>query len=405
MKTVCIVGTLDTKGKETYYLKEVLERHGLASFVMDVGAFATDYTPDYSNTELLQAIGEDIAEIRDGGRSVATETLARAMREVLPTLYEEGRFQGVIALGGSGGTAIATAGMQQLPVGVPKLMISTMASGNTTPYVGTSDIMMLPSIVDVAGLNRISRAIFNNACAAMAGMLAFDAEEEEDDKPLVAASMFGLTTPAVTRAMEVLEAQGYEVLVFHATGTGGKTMESLVEQGFFAGVLDLTTTEWCDELFGGVLHAGPHRLEAAALNGVPQVVSLGALDMVNFGPFDTVPARYEGRNFYKHNPTVTLMRTNAEENRLLGKKIAEKLNMATRETVLLMPLQGLSGIDIAGGPFEGQQENAVLFETLRTELKNELVRIVEVDQHINDAAFAEQAAETLMQLMKERNDE
>lgn len=401
MKTVCVIGTLDTKGQETFYIKELIEKLNLNTFVVDVGVFESEFKADFTNQELVELVGEDISEIvKKNDRAHATEILAHAMSVALPKLFEEKRFDAVISLGGSGGTSIATSGMRNLPIGVPKIMISTMASGNTSPYVGTSDIIMVPSIVDVAGLNIISRQIFNNAVHALAGMVNYETKLEADDKPLIAASMFGLTTPAVSSAMKYLEERGYEVLVFHATGTGGKTMENLVENGFFKGVLDITTTEWCDELFDGVLNAGPNRLEAAGLNAIPQVVSLGAMDMVNFGPFDTVPEKYKDRTFYKHNPTVTLMRTGIEENKLLGEKIAEKLNMAKAETVLIIPTRGLSGIDIEGGPFYGKEEDEVLFETIKANLNNANVKVIEMDVHINTDEFAHRAAQELIDLIE-----
>ena len=403
MKTICIVGTFDTKGEEIYYIKEILENLDLNTYIVNIGVFESKYKADFTNRELLETIGESIVEIiATNDRAHATETLAKAIGVALPKLYEDGKFDGVIALGGSGGTSIATAGMRQLPVGVPKVMISTMASGQVSHYVGTNDIIMVPSIVDVAGINKISRQIFNNAAHAIAGMVKFEYNIEVDDKPLIAASMFGLTTPAVNAAMKYLEDRGYEVLVFHATGTGGKTMESLVEQSYFKGVLDLTTTEWCDELFDGVLHAGPHRLEAAGLNGIPQVVSLGAMDMVNFGPFDTIPEKYKGRNFYKHNPSVTLMRTSVEENKLLGEKIAEKLNLAKKDTVLMIPKKGLSGIDMEGKPFYGPEENKMLFKTLRENINNSVIKIVEMDTDINDKEFAERAAQELIAMIENK---
>lgn len=312
------------------------------------------------------------------------------------------KFDGILSFGGTGGTSIVTAGMRALPIGVPKLMVSTVASGNTEPYVGTSDIIMFPSIVDVAGLNSFSTKIFTNAAHAMAGMVQFESEPPRDKKPLIAATMFGVTTPCVTYAREYLEEQGYEVLVFHATGTGGKTMESLVEGGFIDGVLDLTTTEWCDELVGGVLAAGPHRLEAAGRCKVPQVVSTGALDMVNFGPYDSVPEVFKGRNLYKHNPSVTLMRTTVEENRKLGEIIAGKLNQAQGQTVLMLPLKGVSMLDVTGEPFEGAEEDSALFETLRQQINPDVVQLIEMDTDINDQAFALAAAKRLIELIKQK---
>ncbi|MFY9214626.1 MAG: Tm-1-like ATP-binding domain-containing protein, partial [Tissierellaceae bacterium] len=333
----------------------------------------------------------------------ATEILSKAMEKIVPRLYEEGKFDGIISFGGTGGTSIVTPGMRALPIGVPKIMVSTVASGNTSFYIGASDLIMMPSVVDVAGLNRISIEIFTNAAHAMAGMLNYDSEKYVSDKPLIAATMFGLTTPAVNFAREYLEARGYEVLIFHATGTGGKSMESLINEGYIEGVLDFTTTEWCDELFGGVLNAGPNRLEAAALNGIPQVVSLGALDMVNFGAFDTVPAKYAGRNFYKHNPSVTLMRTNVEENRILGEKIAEKLNLAKENTVLMIPKKGISGIDVEGQHFYGPEEDKALFETLKAKVNTDVVEIIEMDTVINDQVFAETAAQKLIDMIEAKN--
>lgn len=298
---------------------------------------------------------------------------------------------------------MVTPAMRALPIGVPKLMVSTMASGNVEQYVGTSDIVMMPSIVDVAGLNSISKVIFSNAVLAVCGMVRLKEElkpEIGDHKPLVAATMFGVTTPCVGFAKECLETHGYEVLVFHATGTGGRTMEALTDAGFFKGVLDLTTTEWCDEVVGGVLAAGQTRCEAAARCGIPQVVSVGAMDMVNFGPFDTVPQKFAGRNLYKHNPTVTLMRTTADENREVGEKLSEKLNLASGKTALLLPLKGVSAIDAEGQPFYGPKEDQVLFQTLRDGVNRDAVEIMELDYNINDKEFAVCAAKKLMELME-----
>ena len=325
--------------------------------------------------------------------------MSRGAEKLVPELFRQGRFDGIISIGGSGGTSMATPAMRALPVGVPKVMVSTMASGNVAQYVGTSDIVMFPSVVDAEGLNAISMEIFSNAVNAVVGMVKNKKPIEHVNKPLIAATMFGVTTPCIKTAKSYLEEQGYEVLVFHATGTGGKTMEALVRGGFIKGVLDITTTEWCDELFGGVLSAGPHRLEAAGQCGVPQVVSVGALDMVNFGPIDTVPEKYCGRNLYKHNPTVTLMRTTVEENVKLGEVIADKLNSAKAPTVLMLPLRGVSAIDGDGQPFDGPEEDKALFDTLRKNIgKN--VELIEVDANINDDEFSLAAAKKLVSLMQ-----
>ncbi len=289
--------------------------------------------------------------------------------------------------------------MRALPVGVPKIIVSTMAGGNVAPYVGTSDIILIPSIVDVAGLNRISTTIFDNAVHAMVGMLQHKRESTMEHKPMIAATMFGVTTPCVNAAQTYLEAKGYEVLVFHATGAGGKSMESLIDSGYFAGVLDITTTEWCDELFGGELNAGPNRLEAAGKAGIPQVVSLGALDMVNFGPIDSMPEKYQGRKVYKHNPTVTLMRTTKEELVTVAKKIAEKLNQATGPTILVYPLKGLSSIDTEGQVFEDAEARQALFDTLDQEINPDVVKVIKLDNAINDVEFAEQISQYLVDLL------
>jgi uncharacterized protein (UPF0261 family) len=292
--------------------------------------------------------------------------------------------------------------MRELPLGVPKFMVSTMAAGDVARYVGTSDIVMMPSIVDVAGLNKISRTIYRNAVAAVVGMLNADGipEDHEQDRPLVATTMFGVTTPCVMAAKERLEEAGYEVLVFHATGTGGRTMESLIDSGAFAGVLDLTTTEWCDEVVGGILAAGPDRCTAAGRTGTPQVVSVGALDMVNYGPPDSVPAEYRERNLYRHNPSVTLMRTTPEELREIGTRIAANLNKGGGKTVVLLPLQGVSALDAEGEAFWDQQADDALFTTLRQQLDPTRIEVRELDLHINDENFARIAADTLIHLMR-----
>ena len=406
MKTVALAGTFDTKREELLYVKNLLEQLGLSVFTIHTGVFEAGISVDVANTEIAEAAGEDmkaLAEKRD--RAKATAVLASGLAKILPRLYAEQRFDGVLSFGGSGGTSLVTPAMRALPIGVPKVMVSTMASGNVAQYVGTSDIIMIPSIVDVAGLNEISRTIFRNAVLVTAGLLRLRDElpvEERAKKPLVAATMFGVTTPCVNFAREALERHGYDVLVFHATGTGGKTMESLIASGYFKGVLDLTTTEWCDELVGGVLAAGPHRSEAAVLGGVPQVVSVGAVDMVNFGAPETVPAQFAGRTFYQHNPTVTLMRTSVEENVAVAAKLAEKLNMAEHagRSVLLLPMQGVSMLDAEGQAFYGPEEDAALFGTLREKVDPAKTEIVAMDCHINDREFAEAAAERLVRMME-----
>ncbi len=399
MKTIAVLGTFDTKGKEFAYLRDLIESQGLKTLCIHTGAFKPLFEPDISNEEVSKAAGVSIDEILSKkDRAFATEVMSRGAEKLIPALYKDGRFDGIISIGGSGGTSMATPAMRALPIGVPKVMVSTMASGNVSQYVGTSDIAMFPSVVDAEGLNDISMEIFANAANAICGMVANKKPIEHEKKPLIAATMFGVTTPCIKTAKAYLEEQGYEVLVFHATGTGGKTMETLIRNGFIKGVLDITTTEWCDELFGGVLSAGPHRLEAAGACGVPQVVSVGALDMVNFGPMDTVPEQFSGRNLYKHNPTVTLMRTTVAENVKLGKIIAEKLNAAKSPTALLLPLRGVSAIDAEGQPFYGPEEDAALFDTLRADIADN-VELAELDNNVNDDEFALFAAKKLVELI------
>jgi uncharacterized protein (UPF0261 family) len=302
---------------------------------------------------------------------------------------------GVISLGGGGGTAIGTAAMRALPIGFPKLMVSTLASGNTAQYVGVKDIVMMPSIVDVAGLNRISRQILTRAAGAICGMVECTPSVTASDKPLIVASMFGNTTDCVQAAKKILEAEGYEVLVFHATGVGGRTMESLIESGLVAGVLDITTTEWADELVGGVLGAGPTRLEAAARTGTPAIVAPGCIDMVNFQAPETVPAKFQGRVFYQHNPQVTLMRTAPEECAQLGRIFAEKLNASRGPVTFLIPRRGVSVIGAPGKPFH----NAAAEQEFARELKEHLrpgIEVIELDCLINDPGFAEACARALL---------
>lgn len=400
MKTVAVLGTFDTKGKELKFIKECIEEHGLKTLCINTGVFEPVVEPDISSAEVAAAVGADInAIVEKRDRATATEVLAKGTEKLIPQLYAEGKFDGIISIGGSGGTSLATPAMRQLPLGVPKVMVSTMASGDVSPYVGTSDIVMIPSVVDAEGLNDISKVIFSNAANAVVGMVQNRKEIESDGKPLLAATMFGVTTPCVKAAEDYLHEQGYDVLVFHATGTGGKCMEALINQGFIKGVLDLTTTEWCDEVVGGVLNAGPDRLTAAGKNGIPQVVSVGALDMVNFGPMDTVPAQFKDRNLYKHNPTVTLMRTTADELKSIGHEIATRMADATGKTTLMLPLKGVSMIDVEGQPFYDAEADKVLFDTLRTELADSNVEIVELDTDINDKEFAVAAAKKLISLL------
>jgi uncharacterized protein (UPF0261 family) len=396
-RTVLLLGTLDTKGDEFAFLRERLRDAGVGVLLADVGTLEpASVEADFTREQVGAEAGVDVEALRAAGdRGAAIAGMAGAAAALARRLYDEGRIHGVLSAGGSGNTAIATAAMQALPVGAPKLMVSTMAAGDTSDYFGGVDVTMMASVTDVAGINSISARILANAAGAMAGMLQAPAPQVEDGRPLVAATMFGVTTPCVTRAREELERRGYEVLVFHATGTGGKAMEALVEGGLLSGVLDVTTTELCDDLVGGVLSAGPARLEAAGRAGVPQVVSLGALDMVNFGARDTVPPKFEDRNLYVHNPSVTLMRTTPEECAELGRRIAGKLAAATGSTSLFVPLGGVSMIDAEGQPFHDPEADAALFDALREGLEGSSVELVELNHNVNDEEFADAMVDKL----------
>jgi uncharacterized protein (UPF0261 family) len=396
MSTIAVLGTFDTKGIEHAFVAETIRRQGHQPLLIDVGALeAPQIKPDISCEEVAAATGIDLAALKarkDRGETVAA--MAKAAAVILTKLQAEQKIDGVISLGGGGGTAIGTAAMRALPIGFPKLMVSTLASGNTAQYIGSKDIVMMPSIVDVAGLNRISRQILTRAAGAICGMVSAVPPKSED-KPIIVASMFGNTTIAVNHAKGILEAAGYEVLVFHSTGTGGRTMESLIESGMVSGVLDITTTEWADEIACGVLTAGPTRLEAAARKGVPAIVTPGCLDMVNFLAPETVPAKFQGRKFYQHNPQVTLMRTDVEENRALGKVIAEKLNLSTGPVTVLLPQKGFSVIAAPGGTFHDPFADEAFFQELKKHLRAD-IPVIDMDCVVNDLAFAEKCAEVLL---------
>jgi uncharacterized protein (UPF0261 family) len=399
--TVLLLGTFDTKGHEYAFVHDRLRDLGVGTLLVDVGIREpVGVQPDIPREEVAEAAGAATSELAAAGdRGAAVDTMARGAAKLVRRLYDEERFGGVLALGGSGGSAIAAAAMQGLPVGVPKLLVSTMASGDTRPYVGAVDVTMMNSVVDIAGVNSLSARIMSNAAGAIAGMVGVEPPELESRR-VIAASMFGVTTPCVTHARERLEDLGYEVLVFHATGAGGRSMEVLAQDGFLDGVLDVTTTELADELVGGVLSAGPHRLEAAGRRGLPQVVSLGALDMVNFGPRESVPPQFEDRNLYVHNPTVTLMRTTAEECAELGRQIGRKLSAAAGPTVLFVPLRGVSAIGVEGQPFHGPEADQALLDGLRETL-DQSVEVHEVDADINDERFAGAMVERLHELLAE----
>lgn len=399
-RRVGIIGTLDTKGAEFAYLRDQVRGYGVETLVVHVGVIGEPlFPPDVTSAEVARAAGADLEQLRAANdRGAALAVMARGAAEVARQLHATGQIHGLVGMGGSGGSSVIAAAMRALPLDVPKLLVSTVAAGDVRPYVGNRNVTIMPAIVDVAGLNRVSRQIIGHAAAAIAGMVQAPAVQA-GDRPLLAASMFGNTTPCVDHARSALEAAGYEVLVFHATGTGGQIMESLVQDGVIAGVLDVTTTEWADELAGGVLSAGPTRLDAAGKAGVPQVVSPGCLDMVNFGPRASVPERYQDRLLYEWNPTVTLMRTTAEENMRLGQIFAQKLNAARGPVRVLIPLRGFSMLDSPGERFWDPPADEAFRQALRAALRPEIA-VEQLDANINDPAFADRAAALLLELLK-----
>ena len=401
MATILLIGTLDTKGMEFAYVRDLILERGHQTIVIDAGVAAEPaFPPDITAEAVAEAGGTKLTYLREAqDRGAAISAMSAGAAKLTAELYTAGKIDGILSLGGSGGTSIASTAMQALPVGFPKVMVSTLTSGDVSPFVGVKDLTMMYSVVDVAGLNRISRRVFANAVGAVCGMVEQPIPEAED-KPIIAATMFGVTTPCVTSVRQELEAHGYEVLVFHATGSGGRAMEGLIADGYVRAVADITTTEWCDELVGGVLGAGPTRLDAAAKAGIPQVVSCGALDMVNFWGIETVPAAFKDRNLYRHNDQVTLMRTTTAECAELGKIIAQKLNQATGPVTFFIPLKGVSMIDAPGQPFYSPEADAALFDALREGLDRDKVTLIELDYHINDPLFAASMSAHLLELIK-----
>jgi uncharacterized protein (UPF0261 family) len=402
-KTVVLVGALDTKGAEFAFVKELIEGRGLQTLTVDFGTMdPPGYTPDIPREAVAQAGGGDLAYFSSGEhKDEAMQTMASGLAVVARKLYDEGRLDGILGMGGSAGTSIATAAMRTLPVGVPKVMVSTLAGGDVSQYAGTRDITFMPSVVDVAGINRISRVIYANAAGAIAGMVQVEQPPAVEEKPLITASMFGNTTKCVNHARELLEKEGYEVLVFHATGTGGRTMESLIADGYIAGSLDLTTTELADHICGGVLSAGPERGLAASRAGIPAVITPGCVDMANFWAIETVPEKYRERNLYKWNPNITLLRTNVEENRQIGALIAAAANAATAPVALLLPLKGVSQLDSPGGAFWDPEADGACYQAIKQNLKPG-IPVYETDCNINDPEFAEAAARTLLDMLAKK---
>jgi uncharacterized protein (UPF0261 family) len=413
-KTIAVIGALDTKGAEIAFLKAEIERRGARTFVIDTGVLGEPgLAPEVSAAEVAAAGGASLEELRGAAdRGRALDVMAAGAARVVRMRFEAGAFVGIVSLGGGSGTAVSTAAMRALPVGLPKLMVTTVASGDTSQYVGITDIVMMPSIVDIAGLNRISRQVFSRAAGAICGMVeeaggAAGTDRREGaggpagggtDRPLIAATMFGNTTRAVDNARRIMEAAGYEVLVFHATGTGGRTMEMLIDGGYFRGVLDITTTEWADEVCGGVMRGGPARLEAAGRAGIPQVVTPACIDMCNFWAPETVPPRFAGRLFNRWNPNVTLMRTNPEENARLGGIFAEKLNAARGPVAVFLPMKGFSELDAPGGPFWWPEADRAFMEALGAALRPD-IPLVALEANVNDPGFSARLAEALLHML------
>jgi len=416
MATIAVIGTLDSKGHEHAFVADLIRKRGHTTLLIDLGTGAEpQITPDITRFEVAQSAGLDLQPLIDQqDRGECVVAMSKAAPVLLAQLVAEEKIDGVISLGGGGGTALGTAAMRALPIGFPKLMVSTLASGNTAHYLGTKDITMMPSIVDVAGLNSISKVIFSRAAGAICGMVETEVifpnskpqrttvssqGEEEECKPIIVASMFGNTTDCINIATKELEQAGYEVLIFHATGTGGKTMESLIESGMVSGVLDITTTEWADELTGATLSAGPTRMDAMSKANVPAVISPGCLDMANFGERDTVPEQFADRLFYIHNPQVTLMRTNPEECAELGKIITEKANANPAPTAILNPLKTVSVISAEGQAFYDPIADQALFAAIHQHADTK-VEVIDFDEEINSEVFAKAAAHKLLELIE-----
>jgi uncharacterized protein (UPF0261 family) len=398
---IVVVGALDTKGAEFQFVCSLIRKNGFETIVVDFGVMGDpQFAPDVTADEVARAGGSTLAELRaKADKTFAMRTMSAGLAKVVADLHATGRLGGIVGMGGGGGTSIATAAMRGLPTGVPKLMVSTMASGDIAPYVGSRDITMMPPVVDVAGLNSISRRIYTNAAAAIMGMVRQENPEVVEEKPLITASMFGNTTPCINHAREILESKNYEVLVFHATGTGGRTMEELIADGYITANLDLTTTELADEVCGGVLSAGPDRMMAAARAGIPTVLAPGCVDMANFQARADMPQKYQSRLLYEWNPNVTLMRTNVDENRAIGEMIARAANASTGPVAILIPLRGVSQLDSRDGAFWDPEADRACFQTIKENLRPDLP-FIEMDNNINDPEFAEKAVDLLLEMLK-----
>jgi uncharacterized protein (UPF0261 family) len=399
-RSVVVAGSLDTKGRDFEFVTQLLEQSGLEVIVVDFGVLGEPaLVPHVSNREVASAGGGDLDFLRaDQDKTEAMRVMQSGLTRVVAKLFSEGRVDGILGMGGSGGTAIVAAAMRQLPVGLPKVLVSTIASGDVSTYVGHRDIVVIPSIVDVAGVNRISRLIYFNAAAALAGMVLAPAPAAAEERPLLCASMFGNTTGCVDRARAGLEKQGYEILVFHATGSGGRTMQSLIADGHIAAVLDVTTTELADEVCGGVFSAGAERVRIGASSKVPFVLAPGCVDMCNFWARATVPEKYRRRLLYEWNPNVTLLRTNVEENQRIGTMLAETANLCAGPVKVLLPLRGVSMLDRPDHPFWDPEADSACYRSLRDALRPE-IPVIELDCNINDPEFADRAAHELVSML------
>ncbi|MBA7564721.1 hypothetical protein ES708_06388 [subsurface metagenome] len=403
-KTIVIAGAFDTKGSEFAFVKDLIEAHDIKTLTIDIGVIGNPgFTPDINNVEVAKAGGSTIETLKTKkDKTRAMRVMSEGLSVIVNRLYKQGKLNGILSMGGSGGTAVVTAAMRELPVGIPKIMVSTMAGGDVSSYVGTSDIIMVPSVVDVAGINRISRKIYSNAAEAIAGMVKVESTSPVEEKPLIAASMFGNTTKCIDQACANLNKKGYETVVFHAVGTGGRTMEKLIRNAYFEGVLDLTTTELADEICGGVLSAGPDRLKAAPNAAIPVVIAPGCIDMVNFFGKDTIPEKYKNRNLYEWNPNITLMRTNIEENIKIGQMIATAANLAKkRKVVVILPLKGVSMLDSKGNPFWDQDADQACYNAIKDNLRSD-ISVVEIDCNINDKEFSDKATELLKEMIRNK---
>ena len=405
MKKICLIGAFDTKGVEYAFVREQILARGQEVVTVNTGVMGSTklFPVDVEADKVADAGGGRLHRLQEKkDRGEAMKIMCAGAPAIVKSLHDKGKIDGIIGMGGTGGTTVVTSAMRALPLGMPKVCVSTAASGDVAVYVGTKDVTMIPSIVDVAGINRISRIILSRAAGAICGMVQADIPESTEDKPVITASMFGNTTDCVNACVEKLSTRGYEVLVFHATGTGGKTMESLVKEGLMNAVLDITTTEWADTVCGGVFDAGPERLDTAGQMGIPHLVVPGCVDMANFGGMETVPDQYQKakRTFYEWNPSVTLMRTNNEENKKMGKVFAEKANVATGPVAFLLPLKGVSILDGDGQPFCDREADTVMFDTIKANLR-EGITVVEMDNNINDPEFAAKAVDMMLDLIKQ----